>query len=863
LEFTRQQGGKLAILWGEFREFLDSKISTHFSVAIKDTENLFILSELLRRIKEIVASKDSKRTDTSESERELYTKGDFLWRINLKDEIRKTPMFGLPKNRTFQEVRRLNNPDLPEVFNEFPRLTGMLPSGFQMEDVADAYQIAMINLNERIERIRREQTGIFDAIGNEICPVQYVDEPIWRAAYLSEPLQETEFAMPSPLEDENGNRILNLQAGIDSRLGMLLFLWSEIKYRNWIANGKKPLPVDPVPISEPGVKARIATKSLIWINLYLSPASHLIKDVMLTIPGCRVGLKGSDHAWNFEASFGRHSSSWKEIESISTSDLTAATDWLEHDMASSSMKAFLDGRFSEHPARNYLHNAINLVCSPRLIIEKPACFNLKGGVRNPKIYRKFKTSSDSLSVEHENKFYKGYVTKRGILMGEPLTKMILSLLSIAAERSARANSSTTNPSLSDFMRSRRTLHQYACAGDDHIGLGKTSYLKQIPLVLQYWSGEISWDKYCISHYGAHYCQDFLIKPQPGPNYALRKLSELARQGRLVERPKYKLDHIWLRLFSDRRKVGSAVFEETNPFPGKSKALTEMLGWTGRDLDFRLNLVLLQKLGLGRWFPAAYLKDPRSYVPQAFGGRGLLTLPNIELTLSESMKYCIVNSEDIAVRIANGSGDSRKLRGVILDESDKALARLKELDIRVYTREEAEDDASANDLASFGEVSRTALQSKLSEQFVDYDRLDLTEKKISVITKAFKGPSVLKEEQKSYEGRMRSVAKAQKRIFDARGEITPAPMVQVAIRQPWASIRRLYVLRSELTELLPRGVIPSFTIPVDFLAGSMSQIEVEDRVVRPQLAVAGTDILARIESDAMSAASNSVDGTSLP
>jgi hypothetical protein len=331
----------------------------------------------------------------------------------------------------------------------------------------------------------------------------------------------------------------------------------------------------------------------------------------------------------------------------------------------------------------------------------------------------------------------------------------------------------------------------------------------------------------------------------------------------VERPKYKLDHIWLRLLSDRRKVGSAVFEETNPFPGKAKALTEMLSWTGRSLEFKISLVLLQKLGLGRWFPAEYLKDPRSFVPQAFGGRGLVTLPNIEQVLPESMKYCIVNSEDVAVRIANGSGDSRRLRGVLIDDSDKPLARLKELKVRVYTRDEAEAVAGENDYASFGEVSRTALQSKLSEFFVDYEKLDLTEKKVSVISKAFKGPSVLIEEQKSYEGRMRSVAKAQKRIYESRGELTPAPMVQVAIRQPWASIRRLYVLRSDLMELLPRGVIPSFTIPIEFLSGSMSQIEIENRVLTPQVAAVDTDVLARIESDAMSAVSRSADGTSLP
>jgi hypothetical protein len=337
------------------------------------------------------------------------------------------------------------------------------------------------------------------------------------------------------------------------------------------------------------------------------------------------------------------------------------------------------------------------------------------------------------------------------------------------------------------------------------------------------------------------------------------LSKLARQSRLENGPKYKLDHVWLRLFSDHRKVGSAVFEETNPFPGKAKALTESMSWARWDLSFNLSLLLLQKLGLGRWFPVEYLKDSRSYVPQAFGGRGLVTLPGIELTLSAAMRYCIVNSDSPAVRIANGSGDTRRLRGVIMDDSDMALKRLQDLCVRVYTQEEVNEDAAADDLERFGDVSRTSLQGKIADDFVDYLKFDLTEKKVAVVTKAFQGPSVLTETQKSYEGRMRSVARAQERIFRNHGQAVDGPMVQSAIMQPWASIRRLYVRRTDLNGLIPMGVIPSFSVPVTYLAGSMSRLDMGDRTIPSR--ECRTDVLARIESDAMSER-NSFDDTSL-
>jgi len=860
LEYTRKEGGKLSILWGDFKEFMESKISDHFKIALKEDEELFRMQGFLATVQRSVAQYSRKRPSPEvESPMEIYTRGRFLHRARLLKRIQDAPMGRIPNGISQKDLYNLYHPELPEVFQEHSLLAAYLPSGFPMSNVEEAYRIARINLESRIERKRKEQTGVFDAIGNEVCPAQYIDLPIWQAAYLSEPLEASAFREPLPLVDADGDKILDLRAGVDSRFGMLLFLWSEVKYREWTANGRLPLPVDPVPISEPGVKARIATKSLIWINLYLSPASHLIKETMLSIPGCRTGLKGSDHAWNFEASFGRHASSWRKIEAISTSDLTAATDWLEHDIAARAMKAFLAGRFDEHPATGYLDNAIDLVCSPRLLIEKPSCFKLKGGTRNMNIYRRYKTGP-AVSVSHSGTYYRGYVTNRAVLMGEPLTKMILSLLSIAAERAARASTTTLNPSIADYRQTRRTLHQYACAGDDHIGIGRVTYLKQIPQVLQYWSGEISWDKYCVSRYGAHYCQDFIIKPEPGPRYALRALSKLARQGRKEDKPKYKLDHVWLRLFSDRRKVGSAVFEETNPFPGKAKALTESMSWAGWGIDFNINLLLLQKLGLGRWFPTEYLKDARSYVPQAFGGRGLMTLPGIELALPDYLRYCITNSDNVAVRMANGSGDSRKLRGVILDDTDKALKRLQELGVRVYTQVEVEEDAAADDLERFGEVSRTSLQGKISQDFVDYEKFDLTEKKVAVIAKAFNGPSVLTETQKSYEGRMRSVARAQRRIHIANNaELVPAPMVQVALMQPWAAIRRLYVRRTDLDGLLPIGVIPSFTIPVTHLSGSMSLIEMEGRVLPQRDEM--PDVLAQTELDSMSVVS-SYDDTSL-
>lgn len=224
------------------------------------------------------------------------------------------------------------------------------------------------------------------------------------------------------------------------------------------------------------------------------------------------------------------------------------------------------------------------------------------------------------------------------------------------------------------------------------------------------------------------------------------------------------------------------------------------------------------------------------------------------------RYCILESDQPAVRIANGSGDTQKLRGVLIDDSDKALARLQSLEVKVFDYSEVEASATMDEIESFGDMSRTSLQSKINQDFVDYQKFDLTEKKLAAITKAIKGPSVLNERQKSYEARMRSVAKAQKRVFERNStNLSPLPLVQAKIQQPWAAIERFYVKRSEIERLLPKGILPSFTIPIQNLSGSMNLIEMESRVL-PQRGTS-TDSLDRTESAAMSE-TRSLDDTSL-
>jgi len=870
IEFTRRQGGKLALLWTEYRKFIDLPVSAYFASTIKENHRLTYLRTLLKSVKASVdlrvdISKITVEADPwgakvlTSSRQNHYLYGNYELDKKILQSLDQAGGFRLPDAITFEDITNARSVAAIPLFAEYPGLTEFVPDGTAKRD---AYQLAMINLARSIERLETELKGTYDPLGNTICKDQHRDLPMWKIAYLEEPLPDDQFREQDFIKFFDGTKVMETRAGIDSRFGQLLFLWASIEFDEWNKT-RKALPVEAVPISEPGVKSRVATKSLIWVNLFLSPASHFIKDVMLRIPGCRVGLKGADHAWNFEASWGRHCDKWNSLdaECISTSDLTAATDYLEHDMGVTAMKSFLDGVGITGPERKYLDAAIELNASARLLLDKPSSFMKKGVVRNVKIFRKYSVEEGFTKGEitYKGDTYTGFITKRGLLMGEPLTKMMLSLFSIAAERSARASSLTINPSLRDYHLSRRKRHIYACAGDDHIGVGKYSYLSQIPKVLEAWSGVISWDKYCISNVGAHYCQDFLLLPKPGPRYAIRQQDVMAKAG--VQLPKFKLDHIPIRFLSDRRKTGPEVFEETNPFPGKAKALTEILSWQAADLHWVYSIVLLQKLGLGRWFPTSYLKDYRTYVPQVYGGRGITTPPYLEGLLSPQMQHCIASISEKAVRIANTSGNSRKVRGIVLDGENSEI-KLNDLRIHSLSYAEVVKEVNEESLSVFGSVSYTATHKNIRDDFMTVASLDIVSQKIAVAIKAFNGPSVLNKKQLSYEGRMRAVARAQGVLFDlSTMEIhSNEVMARLLTMRNGPHREERYVRRSEVEGILPKGYIPSFTIPVTYFGGSMSRTEMGDRVLsqmRPPSVVS-----APIERDSISVSGTEQDHTSL-
>lgn len=155
-------------------------------------------------------------------------------------------------------------------------------------------------------------------------------------------------------------------------------------------------------VSEPG-KTRGITVSCLEHAMVLHPISHLISDVLSALPSSRAGLKAANHGWDFfkRLSHKNPAASFIFDKSIYSNfcfstDWTTATDYCSHDSSAGILHTFMGKRCLGVPSY-YRDIAIALIASPREV--------------HPPKWAESGT----------------FVTRRGILMGDPLTKSVLHL----------------------------------------------------------------------------------------------------------------------------------------------------------------------------------------------------------------------------------------------------------------------------------------------------------------------------------------------------------------------------------------------------------------------------------------------------
>jgi len=392
--------------------------------------------------------------------------------------------------------------------------------------------------------------------------------------------------------------------GLDSATGLQLLQWSiEESIRNGLLDGTPydngvPLRKGNVApsirasaIGEPGAKSRVVTVGEDCLTILLQPFSHHLLGKMKMHPSATSGLTRGWQLYEWCKRLRSAGACKGETTYFLSSDLTTATDFCRHDFSLSMIEGFMEGLGESSP---YLSACAELLCSPR-------------------------------RYESDIEGFFDSDTSRGILMGDPGAKLVLTLHNLCAESEAYIRYSLAMLDSDDatfYERLRvskggpaRKWRHFACSGDDHIGQGPKEYLARITRNHDLNGMSVSWPQNFLSSRGAFYCEEMLLtvgledSEIYGVDVPLHK-REYLRQPHI--------DAMKTRLLSPCAKEHEGK-DEPNPAIGKARQMQGMLAWLGGGWEITVPVMSAR-------FEArmeAFLPDDLGirYLPVKLGGIG--------------------------------------------------------------------------------------------------------------------------------------------------------------------------------------------------------------------------------------------------
>jgi uncharacterized protein YggL (DUF469 family) len=257
-----------------------------------------------------------------------------------------------------------------------------------------------------------------------------------------------------------------------------------------------------------------------------------------------------------------------------------------------------------------------------------------------------------------------------------------------------------------------------------------------------------------------------------------------------------------------------------------KIMTEM----GILSKFSVLVLLLAKQGIGHSFPASYFKDSSSWIPKQYGGRGLPYFYGVEAAWKPSVRFTVLNISEKWARHVVSYSDSRKTRGIILDEGDQSFSEnlIEKLDLQSFV----EDDIRTkliND-TPHSEMSFSAQWTATRADFVDSTFLDIIDKKVKAHDKAFNGPTELTKSQKSFPSRIRAIRRKMIERWEYEGCEQVETESLIARLQSFPQAHTRWIPRALVNEILPSPLIPSLTLNASSLKGEAFLVEMPDPTV---------------------------------
>jgi hypothetical protein len=352
--------------------------------------------------------------------------------------------------------------------------------------------------------------------------------------------------------------------GLDSTTGKQLLQWAiEECLSNNILEGTKyksdvPLTKGPTApsirasaVGEPGAKSRVVTVGEDCLTIVLQPFAHHFLGIAKLHPSVRAGLTRGWQLYEWVKGLRNAGPVPRGETYFLSSDLTAATDWCSHEYSRAMLEGFVEGLDQNSP---YVQSMIELLCSPRTYESPGEAFDC--------------------------------LTSRGILMGDPGAKLVLTLHNICAEAEAMFCENNdaycdTDAQLLAKLRvaggiQTRIWRHFACSGDDHVGQGPKRYLQRITLNHSRNGMMVSWSQNFLSKLGAFYCEEMLL------TVGLRDSEIWGEETPLHKRDYLRTPHIdamKVRLFSPCAKEHEGK-DEPNPAIGKARQVQGMLAWLG-------------------------------------------------------------------------------------------------------------------------------------------------------------------------------------------------------------------------------------------------------------------------------------------
>jgi hypothetical protein len=305
-------------------------------------------------------------------------------------------------------------------------------------------------------------------------------------------------------------------------------------------------------IGEPGAKSRVVTVGEDWLTVFLQPFSHHLLGLAKLHPSVTAGLTRGWQLYEWVKRLRNAGPVTNQLTYFLSSDLSRATDFCTHEYSTRMVEGYMEG---VEETSTYLQVSAKLLCSTR----------------------RYETSLEG---------YSDMLTRRGILMGDPGAKLVLTLHNLCAEWEAyfRSEFGMLGHSDSEFLcrlrqakgATTRAWRHFACSGDDHIAQGPIKYLRRITTNHGLNGMSVSWTQNFLSSVGAFYCEEMLF------TVGLKRDEIWGVETPLHLRSYLRTPHIdamKLRLFSPCAKECEGK-DEPNPAIGKARQMQGMLAWLG-------------------------------------------------------------------------------------------------------------------------------------------------------------------------------------------------------------------------------------------------------------------------------------------